>query len=251
MKVDLQIIHEVWRRKIPGSQARAGVDLEKLINTIAVGPCYVFVLDLTNTKVSHLSKTFQQIHGIEISTIEKVDDIIHLIHPDDLPFVVKAEEQYRQFDDLGTEKIVNYKTSYNFRMRVGSGAYQLFNHQALVLETDEDGHLLNALNIHTNINHITSANNYKISLIGLGDYPSYLDIDISGSQLTRLAQLSPEQIFSRRELMIFELLQQGLTSKEIAEKLFVSPDTIKTHRKNILKKAGCSRTTELISKFFV
>jgi DNA-binding CsgD family transcriptional regulator len=53
-------------------------------------------------------------------------------------------------------------------------------------------------------------------------------------------------IFSHSEFKIIELIDQGLSTKEIAEKLFRSPLTINTHRSNIIKKAGKTSTTEVI-----
>lgn len=43
---------------------------------------------------------------------------------------------------------------------------------------------------------------------------------------------------SSRETELIHLIAEGLTNKEIAEKLFLSVHTIKTHRKNIIKKLG-------------
>ncbi len=41
---------------------------------------------------------------------------------------------------------------------------------------------------------------------------------------------------SYREIEILNLISLGFSSKEVAAKLFVSTETIKTHRCNILKK---------------
>jgi DNA-binding NarL/FixJ family response regulator len=49
-----------------------------------------------------------------------------------------------------------------------------------------------------------------------------------------------------REIEIIKLIAQGLTSAEIAEKLFISEHTVKTHRKNILRKTGSGNTSQLI-----
>jgi DNA-binding NarL/FixJ family response regulator len=43
---------------------------------------------------------------------------------------------------------------------------------------------------------------------------------------------------SSRETELIYLIAEGLTNNEIAEKLFLSVHTIKTHRKNIIKKLG-------------
>jgi DNA-binding NarL/FixJ family response regulator len=52
--------------------------------------------------------------------------------------------------------------------------------------------------------------------------------------------------FSDREFEIIRLVQQGLDSEQIAEKLFLSKHTVNTHRKNILNKAGKAHISELI-----
>jgi DNA-binding NarL/FixJ family response regulator len=48
------------------------------------------------------------------------------------------------------------------------------------------------------------------------------------------------------EIDIIRLIAQGLTTKEIAAKKFLSFHTIMTHRKNILRKLGVSNASELI-----
>jgi DNA-binding NarL/FixJ family response regulator len=49
-----------------------------------------------------------------------------------------------------------------------------------------------------------------------------------------------------REQEIMVLLAEGLSSKEIAEKLFISPKTVDNHRTNILRKLNLHSTIELI-----
>jgi DNA-binding NarL/FixJ family response regulator len=59
-----------------------------------------------------------------------------------------------------------------------------------------------------------------------------------------------EQIvqLTKRESEIIKLISQGLTSQEIADRLFISPRTVETHRANLLKKVGVKNSMELINK---
>jgi len=51
---------------------------------------------------------------------------------------------------------------------------------------------------------------------------------------------------TRRELEILELIAQGLSNREIAEKLFVSESTVKTHSSRIFDKLGARRRTQAV-----
>ena len=49
---------------------------------------------------------------------------------------------------------------------------------------------------------------------------------------------------SRREMEVLELLSQGLTDKEIGEKLFLSVVTVKTHTRHLYKKLNVKNRTQ-------
>lgn len=53
---------------------------------------------------------------------------------------------------------------------------------------------------------------------------------------------------SKREHEVLELMATGLSNQEIADKLFVSLNTIKTHSSNLFLKLEVSRRTQAIQK---
>jgi DNA-binding CsgD family transcriptional regulator len=53
--------------------------------------------------------------------------------------------------------------------------------------------------------------------------------------------------FTLREVEILRLVAAGLTSKQIGDRLHISPETIRNHRKRLLSKSGCGSTSELTS----
>ncbi|HWY09912.1 MAG TPA: response regulator transcription factor [Bacteroidia bacterium] len=57
--------------------------------------------------------------------------------------------------------------------------------------------------------------------------------------------INPLDILTKREKEILTHIAEGLTDKEIAEKVFLSPLTVITHRKNILSKLGLKNKVEL------
>jgi DNA-binding CsgD family transcriptional regulator len=53
-------------------------------------------------------------------------------------------------------------------------------------------------------------------------------------------------ILSSREKEVLDLIADGFTNPQIAEKLFLSLHTVDSHRKNLLTKFGINNTASLI-----
>jgi len=53
---------------------------------------------------------------------------------------------------------------------------------------------------------------------------------------------------SKRELEVLESISQGLSNQQIADKLFVSLNTIKTHSSNLFLKLEVSRRTQAVQR---
>ncbi|WP_457611082.1 LuxR C-terminal-related transcriptional regulator [Lutibacter sp.] len=102
-------------------------------------------------------------------------------------------------------------------------------HGYLTRECDE-GELINAV--------FAIANNEKF-------YCNKIINIILEKKLTTNDDCDPTSL-SQRETEITTLIAKGMTSKEIAVKLFLSPHTVNTHRKNIMKKLGVKSTSELV-----
>jgi len=77
----------------------------------------------------------------------------------------------------------------------------------------------------------------------------YFSAEISEKMINFMSTQSiSENVLSNKESEVLGLISKGLTTKEIAAKLFVSSRTIETHRANVLKKLEVKNTAELIKK---
>jgi DNA-binding CsgD family transcriptional regulator len=56
-------------------------------------------------------------------------------------------------------------------------------------------------------------------------------------------------MITRRESEVLTMLGQGLSVKEIAQELFISENTVVTHKRNLKEKFGARNTPDLIAKF--
>jgi Response regulator containing a CheY-like receiver domain and an HTH DNA-binding domain len=250
MKPDIQKVYSAWdelatlKTNQPTQLTRIRIN-EIMGNLFTSGPFAYFVIDFFDMQISHVSSTFEDMFGLSADGLT-MNDILGLLHPDDVAFVAKAEElsAHILYNTIGKEKALRYKTNYCFRARVADGSYQLFLHQAIALTTDEHGRFGKALNILTNIQHLTTKNNYKLSMVGIMGEPSYLNIDVNVDNLP--ASSGPP--FTKREIELIRLIAAGNTNKKIAAQLNISIETVKNHRKNITRKAGVKSSAELISR---
>jgi DNA-binding CsgD family transcriptional regulator len=78
---------------------------------------------------------------------------------------------------------------------------------------------------------------------------NYVEQEQSGDNIHQAIKSFATGILTAREREITALLLQGITSKEIADTLFISPGTVKVHRKNIHAKLNTSTQAEIFNLF--
>jgi DNA-binding NarL/FixJ family response regulator len=75
---------------------------------------------------------------------------------------------------------------------------------------------------------------------------TYVDPRLHSALLSRRAT-QQQKVLSKREREIMELLSQGLTGEQVAERLFLSPETIKTHIRNAMNKLEANTRVHAIA----
>jgi len=76
--------------------------------------------------------------------------------------------------------------------------------------------------------------------------PKIVEVLVDGP-FERDEEALKRQGISKREFEVLELIAAGLSNQEIADRLFVSNSTVKTHVSNVLAKLDASRRTEAIA----
>ncbi len=242
------LLSEIWEafpaELTDGYSELPHIPLENcLTDVLAIGPSYYYVLNVIDNTLQQVSENILSIHGL-IEYPGFLRDIIELIHPDDIGFVVKAEKAtLNKLSEIGFQHKKELKSSYCFRMKVANGSYHLFHHQVNYLVVDDKNRLLGALNIHTDIQHITKENSYTVLICGMGGRTDYFQIDLSEKTTDNIILQ-----FTKREIEVLRHLAKGLSSTEIAEQLFISSHTVRIHRKNLLRKAGVTNTGTLVKR---
>jgi len=70
--------------------------------------------------------------------------------------------------------------------------------------------------------------------------------DLIETYLKRTGDTDPYEALTPREREVLHLVAEGLTSGEIAGRLFISPRTAESHRANLMRKLGLRSRTDLV-----
>ena len=89
------------------------------------------------------------------------------------------------------------------------------------------------------IQHVTTGNRYLSPALSQRAIDAYLE-------KAETSKLDVLDTLSSREREILSLAAAGLTSAEIASKLFISTRTVETHRANVMRKIGLRTHTDLV-----
>lgn len=232
---------EIAHYKTPG-ELKLEVELyKKLLNIFQVGDYYYMIFNPPEMVVEYVSDNIADVigHTPEEFTLEK---ILSTIHPDDLAFFMDFEATVtRFFTQLPPEKIMKYKSRYDYRLRKKDGTYARILQQIVTIQSDEDGAVLRTFVVHTDITDLKKDNKMVLSFIGLEGEPSYIDVD-------PIQKFSPSrEVFTKREKEIVYHLSQNRKTLEIADILNISAATVSTHRKNIYRKTNTNTVFELVT----
>ena len=127
--------------------------------------------------------------------------------------------------------------SYTLRFNNISGHFVNFLGQDYLFYAGTPNEAVFGLRVITNVEWCKMKNN---------SFHQYVGKDFSLFRYPDEDLLKIASPFSKRELEIIGMIESGLSSKEIAQKIFLSVHTVNTHRTNILEKSGKAHLSELI-----
>jgi hypothetical protein len=198
---------------------------------------FLTVSDLGQIKFLYASEGIRPMIGVEPGELNP-GHFMEVTHPDDLhrlgllraqTFVVEKEVRETQ---KGSALV-----SFSLRLRNTDGIFRNHICQAYFIYSPGPHKAVYLLQVIGNVDW------FKMKK---SEYHHYKGKDFSLFRFPDEDLLRIGPVLSARELEIIKMIESGLSSKEIAEKLFLSIYTINTHRSNILEKSGKASIPDLI-----
>jgi DNA-binding CsgD family transcriptional regulator len=227
--------------------------LQHFSSLFSLGPFYYYVLNFHDLSIDYAHHSTQDLLGVP-SREFSMETLLDRLTDNELEGLRLKEALVADFFEkkISREEIPNYKVVYFFQAFDSNGNLRTFLHQVTTIKQTEEGRIEHVLGIHMDVSDLNIIKNDSVSFIGYGENPSYYNIDPSKEpyDYTSKKEMNTKlsELLGKREIEIVSLLAKGYSSKIIAEKLFISENTVSTHRKNILRKTGAKSTPELVSR---
>jgi len=162
------------------------------------------------------------------------------VKPADLELLVKINQAgFEFYEKLNVEERKEFSISYDFCLINERKHEVLINHKLTPFFLTEDGKIWKAICM-VSLSNAQSSGNVVISKDKSDDLWSY---DIKADQWIK----GEKKKLSQREYEILSLSASGLKINEIADKIFVTADTVKFHRKKMFEKIGVSNIAEALA----
>jgi DNA-binding CsgD family transcriptional regulator len=209
------------------------IDLEKKLRS---NHQFFYIADLLKIRILYTSWGSLQIIGVSPEQVDP-STFFPLAHPDDQERLNRAQTKlYKSGQELFILRKGISIVTIQIRERKPGGDY--FN---LLLQTysfySEAHHTVFTLLVATDLDTFVQDKE---------SFHYYAGNDPAMFRFPDQALLKEGYHFSGREIEILKLIAAGLGSEQIADKLFLSVNTVDTHRRNILKKTKKSTTHDVV-----
>lgn len=201
-----------------------------------VNNSFVFV-SLLHVKYLFISQNFKTLLGLSVDADMNLENDLleEYIHPDDLPILLNLQKRTLDYVfNLPHSEQANYKHVFDFRVLGISGQYIRVICQYQLLETEDPVLLLGVVDISPD-QDLKAPVKFRLVNFKTGNIVNIPIID------------NPDVSLTKREVEVLKMADEGLMSKEISDKLYISIHTVNRHRQNILEKMNVNNLSEAIN----
>lgn len=240
-RVDEQVIQLFRREELDYSILDKHIQFLESLSTLHNSVITIF--DLSRMDHVYFSPNLTDLLGWDPEKVA-VPDMSYVdqrMHPDDLKHLNSVSWQFfniiLRVDPEWREQMKYIKLILDYRTLGREGNYIRVIEQHKLLELDKYGNpwlSMSILDLSPD-QDLTTLCRYRLVNTQTGELFNFPSAEeISGHKL------------SFREKEIIQLLAKGLISKQIADKLFISVNTVNTHRQRIIEKLNVSNTAEAV-----
>jgi DNA-binding CsgD family transcriptional regulator len=213
---------------------------------------WIYMLDYTTGKYTVVSQSVKTMMGYDPDYFLDggLDLILQQYHRSHLKLFNEEifPDRLETLRQIPPEEHPNYIFTYNMKVKSAKGEYLNLLQRNCFIRSDEHGNPLLSFGSITNITHYKSENPI-VHLVEKVDKNASIPEPTLFSKKTYYIH-KESSVFSRRELEVLKWTIDGLTHKEIADRLNLAQGTVLLHRKHMLAKSSTRNVAELVAYAF-
>lgn len=230
--------------RIKNAVHREKILTHPLINNLySVGKSFAIIANTSNWEIEAVTGDSTDLTGYTAEEIYNMggEFLMNFTVPEHLQVNMATVKTCMEYSNsIPEEQRESVFAIYYYHGRKKNGDFIAVQHQSIPVVFDEQKIPFIFCNIYSDISYLDPQN------IPHGVMVNKFTREVFHLNKNSLNLEKREDLFSKREKEVIRHMTNGLTSKEIAEILYISNDTVRTHRKNILRKAGVTNTISLI-----
>ena len=209
----------------------------------------IYLLDYTTGKYVIFSQNIEYYYRHKKTKFEDggIDFTIAQYHKDDLRLYNKSifPDRVKFLENIPPAEHAKYVFSYNYRLKNQQGKYCSLLQRNTFIRSDANGKPLLSLGMVINVDHYKNPNTavQLIEKISGNDYAGEAQTILKKTYFLN----DEDTLITKREKEVLKYLADGLSSKQIADKVFLSEHTVIVHRKNMMAKTNSGNIAESVS----
>ncbi|WP_184165206.1 response regulator transcription factor [Chryseobacterium shigense] len=202
----------------------------------------IYVIDYQKKTFEYVSDNPLFLCGHSPDEVKELGYAFYFKHvkEEDLELLITINEiGFNFYESIPIEERKQHTISYDFHLVKKNKKSILVNHKLTPLFLTEDGKIWKAICI-VSLSQNNSSGNIQIFKDGSDTIWKF---NLSENEWIKKTKIK----LTDREIEILLLYAQGLTINDIAEKIYLTADTIKFHRRKLFDKIGVQNITEALS----
>ncbi|NMM49661.1 helix-turn-helix transcriptional regulator [Flammeovirgaceae bacterium KN852] len=198
--------------------------------------CYYLIASEESNIIEFVHPDIEKVIGIKKENIETFNCVLELYPENERLNLLKkcsaAKEIFKMQKETSAE--VEFFVQFKPRINTNEGKEKPLLHRISYF-IDQDDDCLKLILHRTEISESNQKHSIKKAI-------SNIDINSQNNNSE-----NNHFNFTSKEIEIIKLMTKGYNTNEIAEELFISPLTVKTHKRNILQKSQTKNSLQLVA----
>jgi DNA-binding CsgD family transcriptional regulator len=210
-----------------------------------------FLLDYSTKKYIYVSESCFDMFGYTANYFLEMglEDYLSRWHEADFSVINKTVfiDSMAFLKTLHPNNYNDYIFSYNYRIRNPIGNYVTILQRFSYIPGSSISAPAGMIGVAFDITHYKTDTSIVHTIEKALTYERKIVNELVFKKVHPVYETGRNQFLSKRETEILRYVAQGMGSKQIADKMSLSINTINNHRRNMLAKIGCKSSSELIN----